>query len=98
MIITTAIVVPKENLNSGIREGVERFEKSRTINQTAGTEAVIESKDTIPDSEPKGAESTVNEKSSSSASFFQDTAASSGTGIGQNGQEDPVITQHLWFL
>jgi glucan biosynthesis protein C len=96
--ITSAVVVPKENLNPSISKAVEEFGKNRTLNRSGEAKPATGSKEIAPAAVPKETDGAADPQSPPPTAIFNGTSASAESSNTQSGQEDPVITQHLWFL
>jgi glucans biosynthesis protein C len=97
-IITSALVVPKEYLNPSIRQGIEEFRKNRAPNKSGEATTTTKPKEYSPVVAPKEPSIATAPQTSSRAAPPKEPNASTKSNNTQSRQEDPVITQHLWFL
>ncbi len=95
LIVTSVFVVPRGNLNPGILQAVETLEKNRAGIQSgdAGTRAAPEEEASVI--APEDSVKAGGPQESMQPAVRLGASAGSESG---NGEQDPVITQHLWFL
>jgi glucans biosynthesis protein C len=97
-VITSVLVVPKENLNPAIRQAVVSFKENFAANKSGKANTTTESKGHSTAAAPKEPDSTAKPQTPSTAAPLKKPNASTKSNNTQSSQEDPVVTQHLWFL
>jgi glucans biosynthesis protein C len=77
LIVTSILVVPKENMNPAISQAAENYRKNASPVKASQTPAASKPGKAEPAAAPQKADRAANSNDS---------------------EQDPVITQHLWFL